>query len=49
VSAAAEIDQGGALVVELEFDAPDRARILAAAVEKILDRHFAQRRRLGRE
>ena len=35
---ATEIDQGGELVVELEFDA------LAAA--DVLDRHFAQRRRL---
>ncbi len=31
---ATEIDQGGALVVQLEFDAPDRARPFAAAVEK---------------
>jgi len=43
---ARQIDQGGLLVVQLEFDAPDRARLLAAVVEEILDRHFAERRRL---
>jgi hypothetical protein len=43
---ATEIDQGGTLVVQLEFDAPDRARRLAAVVEEILERHFAERRRL---
>jgi hypothetical protein len=35
--------QGGLLVVQLEFDAPDRARLVAAVVEEILDRHFAMR------
>jgi SAM-dependent methyltransferase len=32
--------------VQLEHDAPNRARILAATVEKILDPHFAHRRLL---
>ena len=40
---AAEVDQGGAFVVELELHASDGARILAAAVDKIFDGHFRER------
>jgi hypothetical protein len=37
------VDQGGALVVQLEPHAPARARLLAAAFNEILDGHFRYR------
>ena len=43
---AAELVERAELVVQLELDALDRARILAAAIDKILDGHFREHRSL---
>lgn len=42
----AEVDQSRPLVAKLELDPPNVARVLAAAIDEILDRDLGQRRRL---